>query len=98
MYEPKYYLDLSAGEVAQKVRDEGFDPIRISDSPGTVYSPHSHPETKLLAFLQGTMQVRTEGQTYHCTPGDKLIIPGNVEHSALVGPEGCVFYWSEKLI
>ena len=98
MYERAYYKDLPVAEIAEKVREEGFDPLRISDSPGTVYAPHTHPETKLLAFLHGTMQVTVQGQRYACTIGDKLLIPGNVEHSALVGPEGCVYFWSEKLV
>lgn len=29
--------------------------------------------------------------------GDKFIIPGNVEHSAVVGPEDCVFFGSERI-
>jgi quercetin dioxygenase-like cupin family protein len=98
MYEPRRYQDLSVAEISRMVQEDGFDPIRIADPPGTVYAPHSHPETKLLAFLQGTMQVSVQGQTYHCSPGDKLIIPGNVEHAAIVGPDGCVFFWSEKMV
>ena len=35
--------------------------------------------------------------TFNCSPGDKVVIPGNVEHEATAGPEGCVFFWSEKL-
>src|SRR5205809_854191 len=98
MYEPGYYQNLDTAEIAHKVQEEGFDPIRIADRPGAVYPPHSHPETKLLAFLHGTMQVLVQGKTYDCSPGDKLIIPGNLEHSAKVGPEGCVFFWSEKMV
>jgi quercetin dioxygenase-like cupin family protein len=98
MFERAYYEGLQTAEIAEKVRDEGFDPLRISDPPGAVYPPHTHPETKLLAFLQGTMQVTVRGETFSCAAGDKLLIPGNVEHSALVGPEGCVYFWSEKLI
>jgi ribokinase len=98
MYESKYYQKFSIAQIAQKVRDEGFDPMRIADPPGSVYSPHTHPETKLLAFLQGTMKVTVQGESYECSPGDKLLIPGNVEHSAIAGPEGCTYFWSEKLV
>jgi mannose-6-phosphate isomerase-like protein (cupin superfamily) len=98
MYEPGYYKDLAIADIAQRVRDDGFDPIRIADPPRSVYSPHIHPETKLLAFLQGTMQVTVQGQTFHCSAGDKLMIPGKLEHSAVVGSEGCVYFWSEKML
>jgi quercetin dioxygenase-like cupin family protein len=98
MYEPRYYQNLNVAEIGRKVHEEGFDPLRISDPPGAVYSPHSHPETKLLAFLQGTMRVSVQGKTYDCSPGDKLIIRGNEEHSATVGSEGCIYFWSEKIV
>jgi hypothetical protein len=44
------------------------------------------------------MQVTVEGHTYECSAGDQLIIPGSVEHSAVIGREGCVYFWSEKLM
>jgi quercetin dioxygenase-like cupin family protein len=89
---------LSEPDIARKVSEAGFDPIRISDPPGHIYPPHSHAETKLLAFLRGGMRVTIAGQTYECSPGDQLIIPGNVEHSAVIGREGCVYFWSEKIL
>lgn len=98
MFERAYYKGLPTTEIVEKIREEGFDPLRISDPPGAVYAPHSHPETKLLAFLEGTMRVTVQGQAYSCAVGDRLLIPGNVEHSALVGPEGCMYFWSEKLV
>jgi mannose-6-phosphate isomerase-like protein (cupin superfamily) len=97
MYESNYYQNLNPAEIMRKVQDEGFDPLWISDPPGTVYAPHTHLETKLLAFLNGTIRVYVQGKTYDCAPGDKLLIPGNVEHAATVGPQGCVYFWSEKL-
>ncbi|HWP59992.1 MAG TPA: cupin domain-containing protein [Candidatus Acidoferrales bacterium] len=83
--------------IEAEIRKEGFDPILIQDPPGHVYPPHRHPETKLLAFLLGEMKVKVGENTFTCHAGDKVVIPGNVEHSAQVGPEGCVFFWSEKL-
>jgi hypothetical protein len=43
------------------------------------------------------MDVRVSGETYRCTAGDKLVVPGSTEHAALVGPEGRTFYWSEQV-
>jgi quercetin dioxygenase-like cupin family protein len=97
MYQPGLYANLSEPEIAEKVEEAGFDPIRIVDAPGSVYQPHTHPETKLLAYLKGEMYVTVNGETYHCTPGDQLLIPGNVVHSAKAGPMGCAYFWSEKL-
>ncbi len=97
MFRPGHFRAIDEDRIAEEVQKEGFDPIRITDSPGRLYSPHRHAETKLLVFLKGSMEVHVAGEKYDCKPGDKLIIPGNTEHSALAGPGGCVFFWSEKL-
>jgi quercetin dioxygenase-like cupin family protein len=97
MYQASFYKSIDKARIAQEVCSEGFDPVYITDPPGRVYPPHRHPETKLLVFLQGSMEVKVKDQKFECKPGDKLVIPGNVEHTAVVGPKGCVFFWSEKL-
>ncbi|MCC7446300.1 MAG: AraC family ligand binding domain-containing protein [Anaerolineae bacterium] len=98
MYQPNFYNSLSIDQIEANVIEEGFDPLRIADPPGHVYPPHTHPETKLLAFLRGGMDVVVAGQTYRCKAGDRLLIPGNVEHAARVTDEGCVYFWSEKVV
>jgi quercetin dioxygenase-like cupin family protein len=97
IYQPGFYGNLKQTEIRQRILAAGFDPIQINDPAGHVYPPHHHPETKLLAFLNGGMEVHVADQTYQCVAGDRLLIPGNVEHSARVTTEGCVYFWSEKL-
>jgi quercetin dioxygenase-like cupin family protein len=96
-YEPGAYADLDRTRTLAAVRADGWEPAVFADPPGAVYPPHRHPETKLLAFLAGSMDVRVAGCAYRCGPGDKLVIPGGVEHAALVGPDGCTFVWSEQV-
>lgn len=98
MYKKSVYKGLSKEKVRKKVEEEGFDPITINDPPGRVYSPHTHPETKLLAILDGSMDVKTGGEKFTLKKGDQLIIPGRKKHSAIVGKDGCTFFWSEKLV
>ena len=97
MLKKGYYSDKSDGEIKRSIEDEGFSPLIIKDSPGFVYELHSHPATKLLAILSGSMEVQVNGEPYSLHPGDRFVIPGNSPHSALVGNEGCVFFWSEKI-
>ena len=92
MYKQGFYKDLAENEVAKRVEEESFDPIKISDPPGRIYSVHTHPETKLLAFLSGSMEVKAADKTYRCKAGDKVIIDGNIKHSAVVGPEAGTFF------
>ena len=91
------FANLDAATVLAQLRRDGWDPVPIHDRAGYVYPPHSHAETKLLAFLSGSMDVRVGEETYRCLPGDRVVIPGGVEHAAIVGPDGCQFFWSEQL-
>ena len=58
--------------------------------------PDRHPETKLLVFLEGSIEVVVQGRKFNYKLGDKLIIPGNVEHSAIAGARGCGFFWGRR--
>lgn len=96
MHRKKFYRNLNPASVAEKIKEEGFYPTLLTHPPGYRYHPHVHPEEKLLVFLEGSMRVRAGKEWYACKPGDKLIIEGNVEHEAVAGSKGCVFFWSEK--
>lgn len=98
MYYRNFYSNCTEAEMEKMIRDEGFDPMKYENAPGDIYPLHQHPETKLLAFLSGTMDVVSAGEKFSCAPGDKLVILGNTPHSAVVGPAGCTFFWSEKLM
>lgn len=98
MYYQSFYAGKTEEEIAASITAEGFDPMRFTNSPGDVYELHHHPETKLLAFLKGSMDVTVEGIIYHCVKDDKLIVPANTKHSGTVGLDGCEFFWSEKLL
>jgi quercetin dioxygenase-like cupin family protein len=92
------YKNLREPEIFERMMTEGFAPLAVDDPPGGYYPPHQHPETELLVFLAGGMEVLVQDQTYHCRAGDRLLIPGNVEHTALVHADGCAYFWAEKLI
>ncbi len=96
MYKAKFYKTIDRGEIKRDIAKEGFDPLVISDKPGCVYEEHEHGEKKLLVFLSGSMDVTVGKKIYHCKPGDKLIIPNNTVHKAIVGDAGCTDFWSEK--
>ncbi|MBI2616676.1 AraC family ligand binding domain-containing protein [Candidatus Gottesmanbacteria bacterium] len=98
MYYQNFYANLKDEEISRSIIAEGFDPMHYTNGPGDIYPPHKHPETKLLAFLSGSMDVVVGEEKFHCVRGDKLVIAGNVTHSARVGNDGCTFFWSEKLM
>ena len=96
MYQQKFFENVSREEIEKEIRREGFEPFLFSNVAGYRYEFHQHPTEKLLVFLEGSITVKAGDKTYECRAGDKLLIPGNVEHEAKVGPEGCVFFWSER--
>lgn len=97
MLQKALFKDVSREKIKQKMQDEGFNPKLIKDKPNFIYEPHQHPETKYLVCLEGSMKVTVKGKDYYFEPGDKLIVSGNTEHSAIVGENGCTFFWSEKI-
>jgi gentisate 1,2-dioxygenase len=97
IHQPRAFDGLDRLATLEQLRADGWEPAVFSDPPGFVYPAHRHPQAKLLAFLAGGMEVTAGGRTYRCAAGDKLVIPGSVEHAARVGPDGCTFYWSEQM-
>lgn len=87
---------MSEGRIMEALEEERFSPIKISNGADYKYHEHFHPEEKLIVVLEGEMDVMTKDETYSCKVGDKLILPGNLVHSAIVGGDGCTFFWAQR--
>lgn len=96
-YKHFFPKDIPRGDIIKAIKEEGFDPKLLADTPGFVYETHKHPESKLIVCLEGSMKVNVAGKMYDFGPGDKILIPGNTPHGAVVGDKGCVYFWSEKI-
>jgi quercetin dioxygenase-like cupin family protein len=44
---------------------------------------HDHPHEQMVNCVQGTFEMRVGDQTFMMGPGDTVVIPGGVPHSAL---------------
>lgn len=97
MYFSGFYKNFSEDEIKNKIVSEGFEPIYISNTAGFLYPQHSHPQTKLLAILKGSMTITVEDESFECVVGDKIVIPGNMGHLSIVGIDGCAYFWAESL-
>jgi quercetin dioxygenase-like cupin family protein len=69
---------------------EGLTASWWSNGPDTRYNAHSHPYHKVLYCLNGSIRflIQRSGPTFDLAPGDRLDIPPNTQHSAVVGPAG----------
>ena len=92
VYSPGAYTDLDSLE--EQLAKEGLFFQRITEQPCGVYDSHLNLYDQVLIFVSGSAVVRVGNQTFPCHPGDRLLIPGCVEHSAEVGPEGCSYMLS----
>ena len=81
-----------AGELRQRLETEGYSAFQWSDSPGTRYGEHSHPEDQSHWILSGELQLTVEGETYSLRAGDRDFLPANTIHSAFVPGDDPVVY------
>jgi cupin superfamily acireductone dioxygenase involved in methionine salvage len=98
MHYKNFYTALSEDDIFKRIKEDGFEPFKVANTPNFIYYEHSHPETKLLVILEGDMELVMNDKKVKLEPKDKFIVPGNTLHSSVVGKNGCVFFWSEKLI
>jgi len=70
--------------------DEGLNPYSWSNGPHDVYSAHSHSYDKVIYAVQGsiTFGLPELGQKLTLGPGDRLALPANTVHDAVVGSPG----------
>ena len=74
------------------LKNEGLNPYSWSNSPGDVYSVHSHSYYKVLYVVQGsiTFGFPEDKQRVTMHPGDRLELSPGVAHDAVVGSKGVV--------
>ena len=70
--------------------DEGLSPYSWSNGPHDTYSAHSHSYDKIIYVLQGsiTFGLPELSQMLALKAGDRLDLPANIVHDAIVGPQG----------
>ena len=58
--------------------------------PGAVVPRHSHVNEEFGHVLSGSLQLEAGAETRLLTVGEGFLIPGDVPHAAVAGPEGCL--------
>lgn len=57
-------------------------------APGSAWEQHHHPEDQLTIVLTGEIVLHTGPDELRLGPGQQVLIPGAVPHSATVGGAG----------
>jgi mannose-6-phosphate isomerase-like protein (cupin superfamily) len=83
-------------ELCRRMQRDGLTPYTWSNGPGDSYAVHSHTYEKVLYCVRGSIRFVLPDHTdtvgnmgaIDLAPGDCLILPANIRHSAQVGPKG----------
>jgi mannose-6-phosphate isomerase-like protein (cupin superfamily) len=80
-------------ELRRRMQQQGLSPYSWSNGPGDTYAVHSHSYEKVLFCVRGSIRFVLPDQpdtsrNIDLNPGDCMILPARVRHSAYVGPQG----------
>ena len=72
--------------------EESLSPYQWSNGPHDAYSAHKHSYDKVIYVVRGsiTFGLPEEGRKILLKAGDRLDLPANTVHDAVVGPQGVV--------
>jgi len=78
--------------IRAKLAEEGLNPYRWDNDAFDTYAAHSHPFHKVIYVIQGSITFGlpeyNEARELHA--GDRLNLPANVRHDAMVGAHGVI--------
>ncbi|HZS77640.1 MAG TPA: cupin domain-containing protein [Ktedonobacteraceae bacterium] len=80
-------------DLRRRMQEQGLAPYSWSNAPFDTYAVHSHTYEKVLYCVRGSIRFvlpdKPESErNIDLSPGDCMILPAGVRHSAEVGPQG----------
>jgi quercetin dioxygenase-like cupin family protein len=88
---------MSEQEVIEKLESEGYDKVYVwKAGPNEEDPDHTHDFDVKLAVVEGSVEIKVNGQTLKLKNPDTVQIPKSIVHSALVSPEGCTYVVGER--
>ena len=86
------------GEITLRLQleSEGFDVSLWRDPSDRVYEPHTHENDASLWVLRGCIVFHIGEKEYPLGPGDRLMLPGGMVHTAEAGPEGATYLIGQR--
>lgn len=79
---------LSEAVMRRKLEERGYSVSRCDYPPGTYLPDHDHGVDKIDGILAGRLRMTMSGQEVVLEPGDLMVVPKHVMHTAeVVGDE-----------
>jgi quercetin dioxygenase-like cupin family protein len=78
-------------DLMERLRGEASSCYSWSNGPGDRYAPHRHDYEKVLYCVDGsiTFVLEADGRRLELKAGDRMVLPAETMHSAVVGAGGC---------
>jgi quercetin dioxygenase-like cupin family protein len=84
--------------IIKKFEEEVFASVyEWQDAPGKVYEKHAHKGRVSIFVTDGSITFTIFGESKLVLQNERFDIPSGVEHSAIVGPKGCIFVTGEEV-
>ena len=85
-------ISTTESTLRQLCADERLNPYPWSNGPHDEYPAHTHSYAKIIYVVRGsiTFGLPESGQQLTLKAGDRLDLPANTVHDAVVGPQGVV--------
>jgi quercetin dioxygenase-like cupin family protein len=82
----------SEADLRRLFDEQGLSGCRWTNSPGDIYGVHSHPFHKIIYVVQGSIIfiLPEEDEQVTLNAGDRLDLPKEMIHEALVGQQGVI--------
>jgi quercetin dioxygenase-like cupin family protein len=78
------------GILARSVHGERLTMAVVELAPGAHAREHRHDHEQVGIVLEGLITFRIGGERRELSAGATYVIPSNVPHEAIAGPDGCV--------
>jgi quercetin dioxygenase-like cupin family protein len=79
-----------SGDPETRLRDEGMVPSRWGNPPADRFGAHEHAYDKVIVVERGSIQfgLPATGESIELASGDRLELPAETRHDAIVGSAG----------
>jgi quercetin dioxygenase-like cupin family protein len=81
---------MGESDLAARLAAEGLAPGRWGNGPGDRYATHRHPYDKVIVCVRGSITFCLPGRdgSLALETGDRLELPADTDHDAIVGSAG----------
>lgn len=81
---------IDRASLEKRMRDQGLEPAAWSNLAGERFEEHAHDYDKIVVVVEGsiTFGMPGYGVGFMLGPGERLDLPAEVRHDAVVGSKG----------